>query len=255
MKRDLISRFERATIAVMEGLDAETSAFELDGQFRHGGMPSEWRHNFECIRNALDGIEQNLDAQKKLVAKDVRDTTYAVFNAMSRSDDAGFAQILKDAVRRWKVPRDFGVTLPFIAIRNEEIDNDLDDLLGVYLINPLPIDITDVVVTMPGAFSEDHCISLCYEDQRVNRISHQSSYKISLSPRYEFNEHFVRWGVRYVAAGRGYTTQFSAARRLAAAKKIETIPIVGGAGRIASRRKHDDDALRDIANYSCEARM
>ncbi len=70
----------------------------------HGGSPSEWRTNFVLIRKALFAAEQSdIVAANNMEVEEVREITYAVVNAMRRSDNAAFKRIMRYAVDRWPV--------------------------------------------------------------------------------------------------------------------------------------------------------
>lgn len=102
----------------MQQVGADTSRLEdrsltlgVNG-FRHGGSPSEWRTNLRLIRESLDDLERrNPGAKEDGKTEELREITYAVVNAMRRSDDAAFKRILRWTVERFPVPDPFGDTV------------------------------------------------------------------------------------------------------------------------------------------------
>lgn len=114
MPERLIKRFERSIVHAMQRIGANTNEFASETNvfpapcFRYGGMPGEWRSNLFLIRESLDELERRNPRMKRdSAAQEIREITYAVVNAMRRSDDAGFSRILRWTVNQYPVPDPF----------------------------------------------------------------------------------------------------------------------------------------------------
>jgi len=127
------------------------------------------------------------------------------------------------------------LTIPFIAIRNDEDGGDYDPTMGEYLVNPLDQDLLDVEISTGGFFSDAE-LGVIESNQNaksfpVVRAGH--AVQFGLSTRDEYNEMECHWNVRYRTAARGMVTVgFGMSKRRGDTVYFSDLPVLGGPGEV-----------------------
>jgi hypothetical protein len=140
----------------------------------------------------------------------------------------------------------FITSLPFIAIRSDLAGGPLEKTEGEYVINPLPVAITDVTVRIGGFFSDDDgVVEANPKVYALETVNAYSAERFTFSTSDEYDEFVCWWELKYTIAGQEYSAEFSTGESLSDAKVVRNFELLGGIVHVPPREKSDDLELID----------
>jgi hypothetical protein len=140
----------------------------------------------------------------------------------------------------------FITSLPFIAIRSDFDGDRIEKTEGEYVVNPLPVDITDVTIRTGGFYSDDDgVVEGKAPVDTLKVVKALSAERFTLSTVDEYDEFVCWWHLKYTVGGRQYSAEFSTGKSLRGARFMEDLPFLEHGVRVVPREKCDDLELLD----------